>query len=342
MDKLNHHIKSIMIENFRAFKHLEIERLAQINLITGPNNIGKSCLLEALWLYVSGGHADVIKQILLSRNEFDRKGLEGIKSVKHLFYRDETISMLGVSPNPPLHMGIDKDNVYRMLLSFSRFSYKERQIAEYYRHSKYQILNSDFTENTMANWELKNYPHQFIPSKGLTHQQISGLWDKIDMTPLQDDVRRALSVIEPNIKGVGLVTNERLPMARIGGEFKPVLLSSMGEGMNRIFELALALVNAKDGFLMIDEVENGLYHAIQYDLWDFIFKVAKQLNVQVFVTTHSNDTIESFAEINSKHDDIESVLVSLRKVRTESGRVVGIVIDEDELEYAVHENVEVR
>lgn len=88
MDKLNHHIKSIMIENFRAFKHLEIERLAQINLITGPNNIGKSCLLEALWLYVSGGHADVIKQILLSRNEFDRKGLEGIKSVKHLFYRD--------------------------------------------------------------------------------------------------------------------------------------------------------------------------------------------------------------------------------------------------------------
>ena len=341
MDKLNHHIKSIMIENFRAFKHLEIERLAQINLITGPNNIGKSCLLEALWLYVSGGHADVIKQILVSRKEFDRKGLEGIKSVKHLFYRDETISMLRLSPNHPLYMAIDKDNVHRMLLSFSRFSYEEIQIAKY-RYNKYKILNLDFKEQPSANWNLKNYPHQFIPSKGLTHQQISGLWDKIDMTPLQDDVRRALSVIEPNIKGVGLVTNERLPMARIGGEFKPVLLSSMGEGMNRIFELALALVNAKDGFLMIDEIENGLYHNIQCDLWDFIFKVAKQLNVQVFVTTHSNDTIEAIEYADKQNDDIEGVIVSLRKVRTKLGKVTSVVFHGNDLKHIVYGDIEVR
>ena len=39
---------SLEIRGFRAFQDLRIEKLGRVNLIVGPNNVGKSCLLEAL------------------------------------------------------------------------------------------------------------------------------------------------------------------------------------------------------------------------------------------------------------------------------------------------------
>ena len=42
--------KSFNIENFRCFSELTLKPLERINLIAGKNNIGKTALLEALWI----------------------------------------------------------------------------------------------------------------------------------------------------------------------------------------------------------------------------------------------------------------------------------------------------
>ena len=52
--------------------------------------------------------------------------------------------------------------------------------------------------------------------------------------------------------------------------------------MNRLFEIALTTVNAKDSLLLIDEIDSGLHHAIQADVWRMIFELARRLNIQVF------------------------------------------------------------
>ena len=46
-------LTSLEIKNFRTFAHLRIERLGQVNLILGKNNVGKTTLLEALQVYAS-------------------------------------------------------------------------------------------------------------------------------------------------------------------------------------------------------------------------------------------------------------------------------------------------
>ena len=66
----------------------------------------------------------------------------------------------------------------------------------------------------------------------------------------------------------------------------------MGDGINRILTIILAMVNCENGYLLIDEFENGLHYSVQEKLWEIIFYLAKRLNIQVFATTHSNDTIE--------------------------------------------------
>ncbi|MBK9095241.1 MAG: AAA family ATPase [Anaerolineae bacterium] len=43
------------IVNFRGFDHLMLDPLARVNLIAGKNNVGKTALLEALFLHI-GAH----------------------------------------------------------------------------------------------------------------------------------------------------------------------------------------------------------------------------------------------------------------------------------------------
>ena len=41
---------SFAIENFRCFEDLTVQPLARLNLISGQNNVGKTAMLEGLWL----------------------------------------------------------------------------------------------------------------------------------------------------------------------------------------------------------------------------------------------------------------------------------------------------
>ena len=45
---------SITIENFRLFDHLELDDLARVNLFFGPNNSGKTSILEAVFTHACG------------------------------------------------------------------------------------------------------------------------------------------------------------------------------------------------------------------------------------------------------------------------------------------------
>jgi AAA15 family ATPase/GTPase len=43
-------LEQFTVENFKAFKSLELKDLGHINIFVGDNNVGKTCLLQALAL----------------------------------------------------------------------------------------------------------------------------------------------------------------------------------------------------------------------------------------------------------------------------------------------------
>src|SRR5712692_11264047 len=50
-------IHSFHIKNYRGFKKFTIQPLERVNLVTGSNNVGKTALLEALYLNLAPGMA---------------------------------------------------------------------------------------------------------------------------------------------------------------------------------------------------------------------------------------------------------------------------------------------
>jgi hypothetical protein len=66
-------ITSVEIENFRCFQKLRVDGLAQVNLIVGANNAGKTVLLEAIEAVVSGDGSFALSRASLERNEYRRR-----------------------------------------------------------------------------------------------------------------------------------------------------------------------------------------------------------------------------------------------------------------------------
>jgi AAA15 family ATPase/GTPase len=114
--------------------------------------------------------------------------------------------------------------------------------------------------------------------------------------------------------------------------------------MLRILQLVLKVFSAKGGFLLIDEFENGLHYSVQEKVWALLFQLSKELNIQIFVTTHSWDCIESFSKIAIENKNIEGVLFRVGKsIRdSEKGRVIATVFDEEQLYSITQSDVEVR
>lgn len=365
-------LNSLEIRNFRGFRHLQIERLGRVNLIVGKNNVGKTALLEALWLYSHHGSPSAIWHLLEERNESKRLPPRYIRSVedtqsrildlKYLFHGRNEIQ----EESDPIQIGPvnsqDKRLCVRMEWLPEKADSGQQVLAlrESRDMPQYPVpyITAQFGTGTPVYYRLdldrpiskpvsKEILSVFVTANGLGPAQIGALWDKIALTNLEADVVAALRLVAPKIDRVNLVGNqeqgrERIVMARMADADEPVPLRSLGEGMYRLFGIGLALVNAKDGLLLVDEIESGLHYSVLPDVWRLIFEGAQRLNVQVLATTHSWDCIESFQIAAQEDTQEEAMLISLREKQGQQDEIVAVLYDERRLGIATREKIEVR
>ena len=128
-------------------------------------------------------------------------------------------------------------------------------------------------------------------------------------------------------------------VVRLSGHDRPVPLKSLGDGALRLFGVALALANSRDGFLLMDEAENGIHHSVQRDFWRMIFQTAQENNVQVLATTHSWDCVRGFAQAAAEIEDAGGVLVRLDRV---PAGLRAVDYSKEGLKVAAEQGIEVR
>jgi len=184
---------------------------------------------------------------------------------------------------------------------------------------------------------------QFIRTKNIDRDINGKLWDNIALSKKEDNVIQALKIIEKNIERVAFVeefSRQRTTVVKLGNTNRIVPLKSMGDGINRILTIILALVNSDKGYLLIDEFENGLHYSVQEQLWSIIFNLSKELNVQVFATTHSSDCINAFENVlNTNQNALEGKLIRLD---FDNGNIKQVDFDAKELKIATEQNIETR
>jgi AAA15 family ATPase/GTPase len=187
----------------------------------------------------------------------------------------------------------------------------------------------------------------YVPTTFITREVLASLWDEVALTPNEDVVIKSLSIIDNNIDRLAFIEDSnqdnRIPIVKLKELDKRIPLNSMGDGISRVLQLILSVFRAENGILLIDEFENGLHYSVQEQVWQIIFQLATNLNIQVFATTHSWDCIESFTKVAVESPE-EGVLLKVSKsARTShNGKSIVTIYDEEALKTITATDLEVR
>ena len=353
---------SFSIENFRLFDQLTVEPLARVNLIAGQNNVGKTALLEAVWLHSGPNMPDL--GIRLS-------GFRGIpgpnpqRLLNDLFYDFDTNRCITLIANgswgeKPRTLkttsqsregGLIDARPTQGLSTLLRGSQEadvsvvsgSEIVLEYTDEIDQKYLSSGWWARQQINvgTETGPIPAALMSSEGMAFRQArmrevnpcvffsarnrTSLeedvlrFGEVELAGYADDIVRCLNKIDPRIKRLTTIAAPPAPMIYADlGLSRPVPMGFLGDGMGRLLSMVLAFHQARNGTILIDEVENGLHHSVLVDVWKNLNWLSCEFNVQVFTTTHSYECIVA---ANDAFTELESEELHLHRLHRQNGSV---------------------
>ncbi len=316
------------IQYYRGFESYSIENLSKINLFTGTNNVGKSSLLETFEIFTfTNSGMDFIRIInsILDRRQKEFKECDLIYSNKDFFilYNDKKKLKCAIFSLEDIY----KENIN---LKLPENLSSESKFIKVNLNGKEEIFPFKLIDTT----RIGVLDNRYINSCFMDENSIFKTFEKIkeDRDKFKD-LNECLSKFDSNIEMIDFFPGNKFKVF-LKNIKNPILLSSLGEGINRYFSILVNLIsNSK--YLFIDEMENGIFYKHLPLVWDLIFTYVKEFDMQIFITTHSKEVIDSFYFAAKKHNFFDIRLVEMKQNDN-------IVLDFDMLESEILNENELR
>ena len=366
----NNHLTYFKVENFKKFESLEVSDIGQFNLIVGDNNIGKTCLLEALLFdeepsqLVCNFHLALQKRGFIYERkkittEVNEKSITETIAPKENYYigniiRDYEVNIStifsykksdGVTSVIPVSL-IKIDNVSNGI---------KNDLNEV---NDYTIFKTKFSNEYITSLRIKTlhtisiyyyfddilkFPMVSFNDNALTNETTK-IYENLKTKRDKQILIKTLKIVNPNIIDIELRENfdDMRAVFLISFEDKNefVPLNFLGDGFKRIFYIILKTISLKGKRIMVDEIEIGVHHSKLKDFWINIFKVCKELDVQLFATTHSKECIEAYVEAAKEVSEENIKLIRLQENKDKS--IKAICYKAEYIEYMVESNTEER
>ncbi|MEQ8996295.1 MAG: AAA family ATPase [Coleofasciculus sp. B1-GNL1-01] len=238
-------LKNLTINNFRCFKHFELQQLGRVNLLVGKNNSGKTSILEAIQLLCSKGNPEPLLDAMTNRGEYfwsdesRRSGRDRQLDICHLFHGHEIesgseFSIVGLNDDfqNKLSVSIGKrpiassanseiesdkstsfvedfpDNLIELVFNISWTDGNHREGLK-----RTLSANGGLSEDYIRRWRVIGKPsknaakNQYITSSSLTTTNMTELFEQVVLTPEETLVYQALQTIEPKIQRLASITS---------------------------------------------------------------------------------------------------------------------------------------
>lgn len=363
-------LRDLTVQNYRCFEYFQINGLAQVNLFVGNNNSGKTSLLEAIYLLFADNKYNSLVKILLNRGEVINNSFifkKMAESTQKSFYVENNIKFIHIEPINNIFTNYKLNNDYKININGTTNGLKNNHFTlkfslayiPYANRNCLAIYHKDQTgKDTRTEFEIDLSNHLnisqniaidvnqnndiYLSGKKEELDLMIRFWNDIYLTEKEDKVVQAVQIIDSKVERIGFYQNPLYNTVRlkVKGLERPIAISNMGEGMYRILVLAMSLVTAENGVLLVDEIETGLHYEAQTDMWRLILETAKELNVQVFATTHSWDCIAAYQEAISQVED--QSIGKLFRLDSKYGKMRAVEYDAEDLEVVTREGIEVR
>ncbi len=333
-------VTSIEIKNFRGFAELTVSDLSPINVIVGDNASGKTAFLETIYLTVSGqaqqpytlkqwrgqevrfqSSVDSVAEALYADLFYDPKSGEPI-SIK-LKGRGFENRQLKISKSSGVVVPLQKQQQNR---KERRRSTKQKSSSltpvaamtatipmeltwtdEYNNaHTTRASLSPaglqfEGTNEPLPNCYLYAAMSQVVPSEA------AGFFSALEKSRNIEKFKKIFLSVFDHIVDIKLGDSggTSVLLADVPWAKQLLPLPLLSGGTNRAATVLLAITHRQNGLVMIDEVENGIFHARQRDFSRALLELARTYEAQLFLTTHSYEWIRNFIEAaDEKTEDI--------------------------------------
>lgn len=314
---------NISINNLRGIKQLDISDLGRINIFIGPNNSGKTTVLEALFLLIGMSNPKLIVNINGFRELIAIEHSDFSLIFKNLYLknnirlranddvdgdRELEISPIFANEIPKLNadhisdgsegqpklstlsetdLNDSKTNVIQQVIGLQAdFRKQNEQTSSYV--SKLKLDRNGFRLTIDPDYKEK-LNSRFFNNRTL-YSNLPDRINSIQKEKKKEQLIRFLKVIDTKIEDIAL-SHTGLVYVDIGfSQMVPINL--MGEGFRKICAIIANLLLLKDGCLIIDEIENGLHHRTLNILWKAVIEAATEMDQQIFLATHSYEAIK--------------------------------------------------
>lgn len=147
----------------------------------------------------------------------------------------------------------------------------------------------------------------------------SVLWTGVIYADAKLQTVKLLQLFDPDIQDVDIISpRERASSISIKHKkLGRAPLSAFGDGLRRVFTLASAIPGAKDGFLLIDELEIAVHTRMLEKTFNWLVEFCCQYNVQLFATTHSLEAVDAIIDA-CQNKDIDLVAYRLQQGDTQT------------------------
>ncbi|MBK7936357.1 MAG: AAA family ATPase [Lewinellaceae bacterium] len=121
-------------------------------------------------------------------------------------------------------------------------------------------------------------------------------------------------------------------------------ISIFGESVTRATQILLEISKYRGKRLMIDEIDTGIHYSRMKNFLKTVFQVAEKNDVQLFMTTHSLECQQAFAEVFEDPDMVQHQTKARQFTLIEQpdGQVKAIKRDWEQLEFALQTDNDTR
>ena len=345
-------LSSFKAVHYRGIDGLSLPRLTRANLVTGVNGIGKTALLEAIWLFTKRYSPVLLWDANVQRSDepvLDPVArlpgvleLHGVENGSHHELRS-TFEKAAEIDRPATVRDDQEANMRERPVVGRIHTYLDGKLAEGKIGGLYStpsgIVQHENQEPLVPrpNFLIEGTKFQLE----MSHEYLQRYSDMIRENR-KEDFTNAINLMLPRVEGVEILTDEagKSYLSALTSDGVQLPFSVLGGGVVRLSRLLLSCFASRDGMLLVDEMENGVHHSMLGDFWTSARQWMRDWNVQLVATTHSAECIE--AAMTAFEDAPEELSIHKLFANEKTGKTEAATFSGESLEGARNLDLEVR
>ena len=341
-------LKTLEVKNFRSINNLKIEDLGQVNIFTGENNCGKTTLLEAVYQLI-GWHINTLPNLNSLRSPFkENTDLSGFFYnlnedtpivVSAIFNQNDYQRTVTVNftKNPAIFNNQDSKHLQASLLETQKGIESSTVKSNVTIRGGVAVYDQ---ENGVPIVSLNVY---FPIFKIFEHTALVNNLSEIIKDKGASKIVNLLKQVDARINGINVVSNGIF--LDLEGFPKLIPIEISGDGLRKILSVIISIYGVgKGGIVLIDEVENGLHFSTMPKFWRGIINAAHQVGVQLFITTHNEEFLQSLSQ-TAQEDEYKYIQNDIRYYnlkRYQNNEIVAYKYDFEKFDYLISNGNEIR